>query len=75
MKFVIAVSINGRTVPFEAASKDELIGKIYKAGTTGELDAIESVILTDIVEVKYGDEPPGLFSWTEGVKKEAPLED
>lgn len=57
---------NRHIVRFNADSKDGLIEAIYQSK---ELDPQQASMLTDIVEVKYGDDPPGLFSWTEGVKK------
>lgn len=69
MIFEIDTFLNGHQYIFRADSKDDLISAIYKSGEEGKLDAHIAIMLTDIVEVVYGDDEPGLFSWTEGFKK------
>lgn len=74
MRYVFDIRLEDRTVHhFEAPTKDELIAMLYKAGADGILRVDQAVVATDVVEVKYGDDPPGLFSHTVGVKKVAPL--
>lgn len=77
MKYVMNIrTADGTAHTFEAPTKDDLIAALYKAHTVDDILTMDqAIIATDVVEVKYGDDPPGLFSWTEGVKKEAPLED
>lgn len=69
MIYELDVKLNGQRYFITSDSKDDLITAIYQKGHTGEIDGEVAVMLTDIVEAMYGDDPPGLFSWTEGIVK------
>lgn len=58
-----------QTYVWKAETYAELVRSVYAAadGPDATITHLEAVIITDRIDVVYGYEEPGLFSWTEDV--------